>query len=56
MLASRDRCSSLPGLVYKNSTPVRTGHVWTGKISFVRVLDTVAGFKGGYVFHINRPV
>ena len=38
----------------KIAIPVRTGHVWTGKISFVRVPDTVAAFKGDYVFHINR--
>ena len=25
---------------------VRTGHVWTGKIYFVRVPDTVAALKG----------
>ena len=30
----------------KIATPVRTGHVWTGKISFVRVPNTVAALKG----------
>ena len=29
----------------KKAIPVRTGHVWTGKISFVRVPDTVAALK-----------
>ena len=30
----------------KIAIPVRTGHVWTSKISFVRVPDTVAALKG----------
>ena len=30
----------------KIAIPVRTGHVWTGKISYVRVPDTVAALKG----------
>ena len=29
----------------KIAIPVRSGHVWTGKISFVRVPDTVAALK-----------
>ena len=40
----------------KIAKPVQTGHVWTGKLSFVRVPDTVTAFKGDYVFHINRPL
>ena len=36
----------------KIAIPVRTGHVWTGKISFVRVPDTVAVLKG-IVFSIS---
>ena len=39
MFASRDRCYSLPGLVYKIAIPVRTSHVWTSKISFVKGLS-----------------
>ena len=30
----------------KIAIPVRTGHVWTSKISLVRVPDTVAVLKG----------
>ena len=30
----------------KIAIPVRTGHVWTSKISFVRVPDTEAALKG----------
>ena len=29
----------------KIAIPVRIGHVWTGKISFVRVPETVAALK-----------
>ena len=32
-------------LFMKTATPVQTGHVWTGKISFVRVPDTVVALK-----------
>ena len=30
----------------KIAIPVRTGHVWTSKISFVRVPDILAALKG----------